>query len=95
MKYAPCCNSICLLSHCETRESGGCYCVCLINDHINSLQKLINGESVAPFIFFEDKSLEKIFYDKNKNTCDKYINEAPLMMQKAKEILKKYEIIKE
>jgi len=92
MKYKPCCGSRCLLGYCETRENGGCYCVCRLIDHIHTLEGLINGDIVSPFIWFGDKKKQEEYYEKNKEECDKYINQSPKLLEKAKEKLKFYEI---
>lgn len=44
LKYKSCCNIKCALAHCETREQGGCYCVCRLKDQENQLQSLIAGQ---------------------------------------------------
>lgn len=90
MKYKSCCNRRCLLANCVTRESGGCYCVCSIMDHILTLEDLINGTRVSAFIYFGDLDTQESFYEKNKESCDKYINEAPKLLEEAQEKLNKY-----
>ena len=92
MKYKPCCNRRCLLAHCVTREQGGCSCVCHLMDNIHTFEDLINGSRVNPNIFFGDKDLQDSFYEKNKESCNIYINEAPKLLEEAKEKLKKYEL---
>lgn len=92
MKYKPCCGRRCLLGNCETRESGGCYCVCQLVDHINTLEQLIKREIVSPNVWFGSKEDTEKYYRENKEKCDKYIAEAPALLEKAKKRLKKYEI---
>lgn len=43
--YTPCCNTVCLLGNCETRENGGCYCVCRLKDAESSCISLLEGKS--------------------------------------------------
>ncbi len=45
MKYKNCCDRSCLLSHCETRNNGGCYCVCRLKDAENTCISLLEGKS--------------------------------------------------
>lgn len=45
MKYKPCCDLRCLLSKCETRDCGGCYCVCRLKDFEKSCLSLLEGRS--------------------------------------------------
>lgn len=47
MKYKSCCTSRCLLGTCETRDNGGCYCVCRLKDHEKTQLSLIEGSSYA------------------------------------------------
>jgi hypothetical protein len=41
--YKPCCDKRCLLVNCETRNKGGCYCVCALVDAESTLTKLLDG----------------------------------------------------
>lgn len=34
-----------MLGHCETREDGGCYCVCLLKDAENNIERLLEGRT--------------------------------------------------
>jgi hypothetical protein len=43
MKYKPCCGTRCLLGNCDTREAGGCYCVCRLVDAKHSCEKVLDG----------------------------------------------------
>lgn len=45
IKYKPCCAKRCLLGNCETRDSGGCYCVCSLKDLESSLISQLSGNS--------------------------------------------------
>ncbi len=45
MKYKPCCSSRCLLGTCETRDNGGCYCVCRWKDAESTCISLLEGRS--------------------------------------------------
>jgi hypothetical protein len=58
MKYKPCCSKRCLLGRCEIRENGGCYCLCSLKDHENTLLSLLDGTSYR----FENG----IIYDPNR-----------------------------
>ncbi len=46
MLYKPCCGRTCLLGGCDTRDAGGCYCVCRLIDGINMHKKLLAGKAV-------------------------------------------------
>lgn len=41
VKYKPCCDKRCMLFDCETREDGGCYCLCRLKDFEETLASLI------------------------------------------------------
>ena len=43
MKYKSCCKRSCLLYSCETREAGGCHCVCQLKDQESILERLLSG----------------------------------------------------
>ena len=47
VRYKACCNTTCLVSRCETREAGGCYCVCRLVDQIHNLEQVIEGVVVG------------------------------------------------
>jgi hypothetical protein len=44
-KYKPCCGRRCPLGNCETREEGGCYCLCRLKDAESSYLSLLAGSS--------------------------------------------------
>ncbi len=78
-KYKPCCGRRCLLGSCETRESGGCYCLCRLKDHENTLNDLLSGK-----VFQKDVG---IIYIPNKT-------QIPLTGEEREEIIKKLEKLK-
>ena len=45
IKYKKCCDKICALRLCETRESGGCYCLCRLKDLEQDLMDELEGSS--------------------------------------------------
>ena len=96
MKYKPCCGSTCLLAHCETRDHGGCYCICRLIDHIESLKDTIasilieegsiyipNPEKRAFFLY----SMSSTQKEKHKEFKE---NKAPKLLAEAEERLKGY-----
>ncbi len=42
-KYKPCCENRCLVHGCETKEYGGCYCLCRLKDAENHCIGLLEG----------------------------------------------------
>ena len=44
-KYNGCCDKVCALGYCETRELGGCYCLCRLKDKEVMLLSLLDGSS--------------------------------------------------
>lgn len=50
-KYRCCCSTACLLSHCEVRDNGGCYCACRCVDHMNMLKSIIEDKGAIKYGF--------------------------------------------
>ncbi len=44
-KYKPCCSNRCLLGNCETRDDGGCYCLCRLKDSEHNLMNVLEGRT--------------------------------------------------
>lgn len=86
MKYKPCCDSVCLLSYCETREAGGCYCVCRIKDSESSLISELKGET------FRQREA-RVYVPGRGIPLEGDVEEKVLEeLQKVREKLKEYEI---
>ncbi len=44
-KYKACCGKRCMVFGCETKEHGGCYCLCRLKDSENQCIMLLEGKS--------------------------------------------------
>jgi|GEM_PF-2947673 hypothetical protein len=96
MKYKACCFSVCGLGNCKTREDGGCYCVCRLNDYISLLQGAIEGTNINGCIYFPSKTdrdtyLNKMSEENRKIAMDFQEIKAPIFLEEAYEKLKKYQ----
>lgn len=89
MKYKPCCNRRCLLGHCETREAGGCHCVCYLKDAEHTIESLIDGRTykVGDGIIFDPRRPRKPLEGERKD-------EALKQLEEIKSRLKEYEILR-
>lgn len=87
MKYNPCCNRRCTLANCEIRDTGGCYCVCRINDAINQMKSIIDGTSV-------DFGQAVVYLPNRKRVPlqNEELKKALIKLKTLEETLKKYEI---
>lgn len=97
MKYKPCCNLYCLMLNCETRENGGCACVCkikiqenLLNGHINGTIFFINGASIYVAEHYREEFLSKLSYEQKEENKLYREEKAPKELEKVKKELKKY-----
>ncbi len=63
MKYKPCCNTVCMVHGCESREQGACYCCCRLLDHIDNMHQIINGKA-----FFKGECIVYPGFDKHRFT---------------------------
>lgn len=71
LKYKPCCGRRCLNFTCETRENGGCYCLCRLIDYIHTLEDIIHDRGVIKYgrIYLLPGSFEK--FKENMNEEEK------------------------
>jgi hypothetical protein len=103
--YKPCCESTCLLGKCDTREAGGCYCICRLVDRINGLKRCINpGEngrdiyySTGAAIYYPTKELfeqaHKALSPEELQFFDNYrLVVAPKLLEVAEHELETYKI---
>lgn len=89
MKYKSCCGRRCLLGSCETRDVGGCYCVCCLKDLESSLTNIISGSTYRQgngIIYIPGREIP--LKGKEKEETLKELDEV-------REKLKKYEIKEE
>ena len=85
-KYKPCCDLKCLNGRCETRENGGCYCLCRMIDRESSLLLALEGalsRKEGYSIYVPGRYIEVSQDEKNKLTKELY---------QLREKIKKYEI---
>ena len=92
-RYKPCCQKRCLLANCETRDAGGCSCVCDLVDVIHNLEMVIEGIIVGQgCIYFPDSERRESFLNsmdeerRKKENHYRYV-EAPEHLKKCKERL--------
>ncbi len=91
--YKSCCNRRCLLGTCKVRDAGGCYCVCLLVDQINTLESCISGIHLDyGGIYIPDEEKRKSYYEKKsqeeKDKQEHFRNvDAPLILDKLKKKL--------
>jgi hypothetical protein len=96
MKYKPCCGRRCLLANCQTRDNGGCYCVCRIKDNIEILESTIRGEMLEMGSLFIPSVEKREEYKKNmaeeRREADRKFREeeAPVLLMELKNKLKEY-----
>lgn len=96
MKYKPCCGRTCLSAVCETRDSGGCYCICRKIDEINCLKATLEGTFVARgCVYIPDPEkraefLNNMSQEERSLEGDYLVNEAPRMLKELEEQLKEY-----
>lgn len=85
-QYTLCCNSVCLLGNCKTREAGGCYCVCRLKDAESSCISLIEGKSYRKngCIIYENGRIAIPLEGKEKEEVEE-------QLKNIREILKRYE----
>lgn len=96
MKYKPCCGYVCLNAICETRDAGGCYCVCRKVDAINRLKDTIEGTLVGRgCVYIPDPEkraafLEKMSHEERALERDYVVKEAPHCLKELEEQLEDY-----
>jgi hypothetical protein len=100
MKFKACCAYQCALGGCETRENGGCYCLCRLFDRLHALENVIEGKQfVLPSggsVYYAEEEDRKRFYQNNKEMVDEFkINKAPKLLEEVKSKIKEYEMEKE
>lgn len=86
MRYKACCNSVCLIGNCKTRDAGGCYCVCRLKDYEDTLLSVLEGSSFwegGGFIYEPARCRPPEGEEKEKTLAE---------LQKVREKLKDYEI---
>ena len=94
MKYKPCCDRRCLKGNCQTRDHGGCYCVCRIIDAIGGLELAVEGRMVAGGSVYIPDTAERLAYiERHKaQEIDFRENVAPQLLRDYKNKLKEYYI---
>lgn len=84
---------------CETKEQGACYCICRIHDKILHLESIIEGSTLydgTVMQYIPDDQFRKKVFDswsaEKQETYREFQKEVPLLIEKFKEKLKKFEI---
>lgn len=103
VRYKACCGATCMVAGCETKDAGGCYCVCRLMDAKNSLEMIIDGKMLTyrgGQIWIPDEKsrsdeFENWSLDDQNEHIDYRVNIAPQLLQETIAKLKEYEITDE
>lgn len=98
-KYKPCCDKICSLGTCKTRDEGGCYCLCRLFDHLGQMKSILNGNTVyvhGGFVYFPEKETAKEYLNRipeeKRNEHEQYVKTIPGMIFDIEKRIKNYEV---
>lgn len=87
MKYKTCCARRCMVHGCDTKDNGGCYCLCRLKDREHTLLSLLDGTSYREkgFIIYEPGRIKTPLGGFEKDNATKDLDEV-------RKRIKEYEI---